>query len=240
MTRTCLLAIGIALCGWLAGSSRALAEAVPVANHSFENAGLTAGGWSDCIDVACGNPDPEWWINPDTFGISNTNTAFAEVISGFAADGTHHVGIDSDVVGLEVAQNINLPVIPNAIYTLTVAVGNRNANFSPPNSLSQIALYAGNPATFGGTQLAATTFAAGAMLGPSQFADVTLVYTTSSVVPAGDMWISLQNVGAGRSHFDNVRLDVALIPEPSTLALAAIGATAIGGVAWRRRRRKAG
>lgn len=247
MNRTFSHVACLALCGCLAVSSVAFAASVPVANHSFENAGLAVGGWSDCIDVACGGVDPENWINPDAGGVSNTNTAFTEVIGGFAADGTHHVGIDTDIPGLEVAQNLGIPVFPLSTYTLTVAVGNRNANFTVPESVSQIALYAGNPASFGGTQLAAATYAPGIELGESQFADVTLVWTSSSVVPAGDMWISLQNVGvlpggaaAGRAHFDNVRLDVQEIPEPSSLALSAFALSMIGGLAWRRSRRKAG
>ncbi len=207
------------------------AEPIPVDNHSFENAGLASGGWSNCIDVACGEADPDWWINPDPGGVSNTNTAFAEVIDGFVADGTHHVGIDSDSPNLEVAQNLGIEMLPFSVYTLTVAVGNRNANFSPLDSLSTIALYVGGSATGGGSQLAAATFPAGEVLGASEFIDVTLTFATSDFLVGGDMWISLQNSGAGRSHFDNVRLDV--VPEPTGLLMLVLG---VVGLAVRRRR----
>ena len=210
------------------------ATSISVSNHSFEDAGLAGGGWSDCIDVACGNPDPDDWINPDPSGVSNLNMAFAEVIAGFAADGTHHVGIDTDSPGLEVAQSVDpFGLLPNTTYTLTVAVGNRNANFSPVGSLSTIALYVGGSATTGGTLVDAATIAPPATA--STFADLTLVTNTGSTVPAGALWIVLQNTGpVGRAHFDNVRLDATPIPEPSTMMLLATGCC--GLLASRRKR----
>ena len=70
-------------------------------------------------------------------------------------------------------------------------------------------------------------------MGESEFRDVELVYNSGDAA-AGNLWISLQNSGAGRSHFDNVRLDAAVIPEPSGLFLLVLG---IAGIAARRRRR---
>ena len=200
----------------LYGAATAFAEPITIQNHSFENAGLASGAWSNCIDVICGDADPEWWINPvpDT-GESNTNTAFSEVIDGFTADGVTHAGIDTDTIFMELAQDLDELVEPNSIYTLTVAVGNRNAGFSPEGSLSGIALFAGNSFTFDGEQLGLATFPAGEELEESQFTDVQLVVETDSAVPPGNLWGSLLNLGidetatsaVGRSHFDNVRLD---------------------------------
>ena len=48
----------------LYGAATAFAEPIAVNNHSFEDAGLASGAWSNCIDVICGEADPEYWINP--------------------------------------------------------------------------------------------------------------------------------------------------------------------------------
>ncbi len=65
----------------------ALADPIPIGNHSFEDAALGDGVWSDCIDVACGEPDPDIWVDNPLNGVN----AFAEVVAGFASEGTHHL-----------------------------------------------------------------------------------------------------------------------------------------------------
>jgi hypothetical protein len=199
----------------LYGAATAFAEPILIQNHSFEDADLASGAWSNCIDVVCGEADPDYWINPipgtDT---SNTNTAFSEVIDGFTADGITHVGIDTDEPFMQVAQNLGVPVEPNTTYTLTVAIGNRDTGFSPEGSLSGIALLAGG-IFFEGEELGLTTFPAGEELGASEFTDIELVVTTESAVPPGDLYVVGINLGinedasaaVGRSHFDNFRLD---------------------------------
>jgi hypothetical protein len=211
----------------------AVVSAAPIAvvNHSFEDAGLAAGGWTDAT--------PSGWQE----SVPGSNGSFSEAITGFAADGTQHQGINGLQTTINggilpagsfeysVWQDLGVPLQPNTEYTLTVAIGNRNASFTIPDSVSVFALQAG------GADVLSDTFDA-STIPESTFVDQSLTYVTNSSPPAGNLGIRLANLDLGlvaggaainaRSHFDNIRLDAVAIPEPTGLALVAIAFGFIG------------
>jgi hypothetical protein len=65
------------------------------------------------------------------------------------------------------------------------------------------------------------------------FQDLVLTFDTGPVAPAGTLVIVMgDNSAAGRSHFDNVRLDATIIPEPGVFAIMGM---ALAGIFRRRR-----
>jgi hypothetical protein len=222
-----IIAVGLSAIG-------AHAASITINDPSFEiNGGgdMAVGGWNN--DLA---PD---WQGRDG---QNAGGAFEEYISGFVADGTDHVGL---ATGYYLWQDTGVALAPNTTYTLTIAAGNRNANFSVAGNQTTYALLAGTAGlgTFAntgeviadGVTLAASAFDA-STLAASSYADApSLVFTTGATVPAENLVVLLgDNSASGRSHFDNIRLDAtaSAIPEVSTSLLGALA----GLVLLRRRR----
>ena len=215
-----ILTLGLSMIG-------AQAASISVADNSFEvNAGgdMNPGGWNNGI-----GPD---WNGRDG---GSAGGAFEEYIGGFVADGTDHIGM---ATGYYVWQDTGVAIAPNTTYTLTVAAGNRNANFSGVGNASTYAILAG------GTNLGAASYAdTAAVIGSnltlasgsvdastfdaSSFGDGdALVFTTGATVPNENLVVLLgYNSPTGRSHFDNVRLDaVAAVPEVSSALLGSLAA----------------
>ena len=215
-----ILTLGLSMIG-------AQAASISVADNSFEiNAGgdMNPGGWNNGIA-------PDW--NGRDGG--SAGGAFEEYIGGFVADGTDHIGMGT---GYYVWQDTGVAIAPNTTYTLTVAAGNRNANFSGVGNASTYAILAG------GTNLGAASYAdTAAVIGSnltlasgsvdastfdaSSFGDGdALVFTTGATVPNENLVVLLgDNSPTGRSHFDNVRLDaVAAVPEVSSALLGSLAA----------------
>ena len=202
------------------------AASISINDPSFEtNSGgdMNPGGWNNGLD-----PD---WTGRDG---GNAGGAFEEYINGFVGDGTDHVGM---ATGYYIWQDTGVAIAPNTTYTLTVAAGMRNANFSSAGNASTYALlaggtnlgaasYADTAAVVGDTNL---TLASGSVdastFDASSFSDgAPLVFTTGATVPNENLVILLgDNSAGGRSHFDNIRLDaVAAIPEASSVLLSAL------------------
>jgi hypothetical protein len=183
------------------------ADSIAVGNHSFEAEQLSSGGWSDNTPASWQETTP------------NGGGSFSEYIPGFVADGVNHQGIQS---GTAVWQDLSTSLSPNTQYTLTVAIGNRNAGFTPPGNQTVFALQLWDGTT--ATTLSTKTFDA-STLPESTFADQWTTYTTGDTVAAGTLRILLTHVdGTGRGHFDNIRLDSLTVPEPGTIALLGLGA----------------
>lgn len=167
-----------------------IASPIPIGDFSFEGNSLTAGQYS--INIG-----PEW---TGTNGSSHGN-AFEEYITGFAADGTDHLGMN---LNYNVWQDLGVTYEPNTRYTLTVAVGNRSGNTAQDN-LSQ---YYFSDST--SAQLSSLGSYNAYALPVGTFADApALVFDTSSnpSVVGKTIRVMLRARGGGRSHFDNIRLD---------------------------------
>jgi hypothetical protein len=217
MSRILGIVLAVAVSAVLAAP--AFADPVAIANSSFEMPDLTSGGntWTNTY------PD---WDAPATPG-----DAFVEFISGFAADGMQHIGVATNG---EVSQNLGVQLLPNSIYQLTVAVGNRMNFVSATGNESTFGLYVGGDAAAGGTLVAESVVDA-FPIPVGTFEDFTLTYTTGAAPPTGDLYIALSSGGGNRGHFDNIRLDASAIPEPSTLAMVLMAG--IGVMCAVRRRR---
>jgi hypothetical protein len=180
------------------------ADPIPVNNFSFEDANLPDGGWSDCIDVDCGGLDPDHWVDDPLNGAN----AFAEVIAGFSADGTHHLGIQNQTRVRQTLTGVALQ--PNSVYTLRAAVGNRPGQTQT-----------GNRTIFGlsvgGTDLGALTTSNASTIPAGSFADRRYVHITGASVTPGDIAIELGVASLDRAHFDNIRLDRAALTNYSDL-----------------------
>jgi hypothetical protein len=196
------------------------AVSISINDPSFEsNSGgdLDPGGWSN-------NLSPDW---QDRDG-DNNGGSFEEYIDGFVDEGTDHVGMNT---GFYIWQDTGVAITPNTTYTLTVAAGNRNASFSSPGNASTYGLLAG-ATTLGAQGYANTaaviadtnlTLASGSVdastFNEGSFGDgAPLIFTTGATVPNENLVVLLgDNSAAGRSHFDNIRLE-AVTDSPVTSA----------------------
>ena len=206
-----------------------LADPVAISNHSFETPDLTAGGntWSD-INLDWG----------DDAGASNDQ--FTEFIPDFASDGEQHVGVnnsDADMSGAIDPLMQDLAATYNALttYTLTVGVGNRNDDFTPDGNETLIQL-----ADASTGNILAESIVDASLIPDGTFEDRSLVYTTGqSGDPIGNnirIILGVTGPDVGRGHFDNVRLDATVIPEPSSVVLMVLGGLGLFLAARRGRR----
>jgi hypothetical protein len=185
------------------------AAPVSVADFSFEGNALGASQWNN-------NLDPEW---KETGG-PNNGAGFEEYVTGFAADGTDHLGMEA---GHDVWQDLAATYQPNTRYTLTVAAGNRNGNTQAGNQTQYLL------ADTTGALYATGIFNASTLPGQS-FGDApALVFDTpANAASLGKtIRILLQARGSGRSHFDRIRLDAVSLVPPGGATLENQPATAV-------------
>ena len=184
-------------------------NSIALGDYSFEDNNLNPGGWGN-------NLSPEW---QDRDG-ENNGGSFEEYIDGFAADGTDHIGM---ATGYYIWQDTGVAILPNTTYRLSVSVGNRNAGYSVIGNESTYAILStdenlgvnGNLFTTfevleDSSVLAAGSWDAGTNVPEGTFAAAPpLEFQTESVVPEGTLVVFLgDNSPSGRSHFDNVRLEI--------------------------------
>ncbi|MFM2220458.1 MAG: hypothetical protein RLZZ553_206 [Verrucomicrobiota bacterium] len=189
-------------------------HAVPVAvgDPSFEGNSLAVGGYS-------GNIAPEWF---GTNGQNSVNQAFEEYITGFAADGTDHLGM---ALGYDVWQNLSVTYQANTRYTLTIAAGNRSGQTQSGN-ITQYSLADSNGVIYGTGNFNASTIPMGT------FADApALIFSTpNNTTSIGKtIRILIQARGSGRSHFDHIRLDASPLYPVGSATLDNRAATAVSG-----------
>lgn len=126
-------------------------------------------------------------------------------------------------VGLVTIRQDVGPLVPNTAYTLTVGVAAGDGS-ADRVGYGTLGLVEGDPEGFG-YFYAISSFAVG-----GSFVDQTVSFTTGSSV-SGHLGIALDvnfgpSTGSGAFNevdFQNVRLDATPVPEPSALALAAVG-----------------
>lgn len=205
----------------------AIADPLPISNHSFEDPDLSTGGdtWTDSN------------INWGDDGAASSEQ-FTELISGFAADGVNHAAlnnVDADDNGVidPLVQSLEAVYAANTRYVLTVAVGHRSGFVNAGNESVIRLADASSGLALAESVIDASLIAAGT------FADQTLRYSTgTSDESIGNpivIELGVGDVAGGRAHFDNVRLDAFTIPEPTTVFLT-FAATVPVLYAFRRRR----
>ena len=188
------------------------ATLIALGDASFENNGggeLNGGGWNN-------NLSPDW---QDRDG-DNNGGSFEEYIDGFVDEGTDHVGM---ATGYYIWQDTGVSILPNTNYRLTVSVGNRNPDYSIIGNASTYALLSSDEdlgvngnliSTFevldDSALLAAGSWDAATNVPEGTFASAPpLDFQTGGVVPQGTLVVLLgDNSPSGRSHFDNVRLEI--------------------------------
>ena len=207
----------------LISTSLASAVSIAIVNPGFETDLQGVGGWSDNV--------PTGWNDPN----GNSNDNFMENIAGFASEGSMHIGFERPgaiTAGTRnyIYQDLGTAWAPNTKYTLTVGVGNRSG-FGQGASV----LALGSTSDAAGVFVSSTTVAENANANVNTFQDFSLIFTTGAVAPTGNIRIYGENVSAGsRTHFDNFRLDAAVVPEPGSLVAGLAGGL---GLMIRRRRR---
>ena len=197
-----LLSLSLTLANLVSGA------AVTIGDPSFEDNSLAPGGYANYIGR-------EWTGT----GGNNTPNAFEEYITGFASTGTDHLGMVQDH---DVWQTRTATYQANTRYTLTVAVGNRSG-VTQSGNLSEYHLADNNDIIYGSGSYNASLAPAGTFMdAPALVLDTTI---TPSVV-GKRIRILLRARGAGRSHFDNIRLDATPVT-PSTATVTGLAASSV-------------
>ncbi|MDB4271126.1 hypothetical protein N9881_00210 [bacterium] len=181
------------------------AAPITVSNSGFEEPELGAGAWSDPLAD---------WSERDGDGSAD---AFIENIGGFSDEGNQHVGVN----------NFNYIWIDTGVaweaektYTLKIAAGNRGGQTGAENSTVYaflsgvdnlgVANAADTAAVLADPLLVASgEYNVVGNVAAGSFGDVApLIFDSGDTPPTGTIVILLgDNSPAGRSHFDNVRLE---------------------------------
>ncbi len=183
---------------WIAvllAACHAGAQSITIQDASFDVRSLSSGGWSNTITP---------WQETGGPGSSN---GFVEYISGFSADGLNHLGM---ALNHNVWQDLAVTYQANTRYTLTVAVGNRSGQTQAGNQSQYLLADSTGTVYATGTHNAST-------VSVGSFSDAPALMLDTAVTPSAvgkTIRVLLQARGAGRSHFDKIRLTaVALGPE---------------------------
>jgi hypothetical protein len=192
------------------------ADSITIQNFSFENPTLASGAFTDY------GAEPNTilgWTNPNMAGVQHYSPdQYASV-----PDGVNGAFSDSTT---PIAQILSAP-LEVGTYTLTIAGGWRNGKNYDGGTFG---LY-----TAGGTQLATQDFVAPTIQGT--FVDSTLTFTVlpTNAFLSQDLQIEmagrLTDLSNGTMDFDNVRLNFAAVPEPSTYAMIIGGMSLLLGLA---------
>lgn len=210
-------------------STQAQAGAIIVNNFSFEDDVAPVGGIV--------TTPPSSWVpfnqaGGQDIGSQNATSGMFSVNNPLAApaEGNQFTYInmfDPNVTG-GLYQDLGA-LLPNTLYTLTVAIGSRGDRINSPGIISLI-----NGFDFSGIVLAQ---GGGIPSLQNSWQDYTITFTTGAIV-SDNLIISLGVLGNGttiQADFDNVRLDATAVPEPSTLALGLLGSLAMLHLARRRK-----
>jgi hypothetical protein len=223
------------------------AASVPINNYSFETPVVASdGGFVVAPGASGGNYNGWGWVKTvgsgfQDYGIENQGsgayTGAAGAGTPLGADGINNVFLNQSIVGgiANIFQDVGL-LQANTTYTLTLAIGQRLDRVNGSVTFGLINAAAGNLDPWATGLSLATTTGISAVAG--SFQDFTVMFTTGSSV-SDHLFIGAQYVGDGtiQGALDNFRLDAAPVPEPSMLALAALGG--FGFFAVQRRIRKA-
>lgn len=251
MTASNRFKVILAVLCMLCAGVKANAGFVNVINHSFEAQTLAPGtfataqaptGWS-----AYGNID----FNARAIGALNPNstTLYTQSVPDgsnvgvvFLMDDFFNQGLFTNSEG-GMQQTLAATLESNSKYTLTVEVGNISNDVNFPHSQFQFSGFPGYRVDLlaGNTVIASESHLTSPIPSEGGFRTSTLSFTsgTSHSLIGQSLGIRLVNLNASTGievNFDNVRLEYAAVPEPSSLICATIGAGLL--IARRRFRRK--
>jgi hypothetical protein len=182
----------------------ASADTIPVQNASFETTNpLTTPCGAGCLFNT--GPIPDWVLSGGPGGSFQPSSAYFNLP---LPDGS----IVAYTNGGSISQTLTTTLAPDTNYTLSVDVGHR---LDGDVTNYTIALFAGSTLlnSIGGSN---------GVIPIGTFADESFSYATGSLPLSGNLSIVLSSIGQ-QSDFDNVQLTASPVPEPSTLALLAVG-----------------
>jgi hypothetical protein len=244
--RLLLAAASISVAALLGFSDAAQAQPIAVPDFSFETP--VTGSFQDNSGIVAGTAIPNtgdawYYLGGFTAGgspVGVQNNAANGFTAGSNPDGTQ-VGYVN--VGAWMGSGSLATIQPNSIYTLTVAEGNRGGGFAQTAGFTIVLAYGSAPDTSltDSANWAASThvdFAGAPAVGT--YADYSTGFTTgtSESFIGQSLFVLLgSDVAAGNNpiSYDNVRLTLTAVPEPSTLALAMGGLALFAVRRWRRR-----
>ena len=171
------------------------------------------------------------------FGIENPASTLYTGAAGsgtpLGADGINECFLNQGIVGgvANIFQDVGI-LLPNETYTLTVAIGQRLDRVNGSATIGLIDTTSGNANPWGTGTLESSITGVSSVAG--SFQDFITTFTTGSSV-SGDLYVGAQYIGNGtiQASVDNFRLDATAVPEPGTMALAALGGASL--LFWRRR-----
>ena len=209
---------GIVLVAWLGVAVDARAGFIPIANAGFE----------DPMTTSFTNGGATGWTLSGTGGVWNINNAPLGFWTVPAPEG-NQIGWLSTAAGggpSSYSQILSASLQANADYTLTGSVGHPLGFGSTPDpdTVYTVTLLAGGNvlASISGTGPEAT------------FAAFTLNFNSAGSAFVGQTLEIHLASSQPQTGFDDIRLQEAVIPEPSSALLLGIGALSIAG--WRSRR----
>jgi hypothetical protein len=213
LNRSCVLVAAIVgLVISLNGETRG--DMIIVANSSFEGPTYASGDFGSEVTG---------WVLSGTGGAFRP--ALPSTVVNNVPDG-NQLGFAGNTGGSgALFQDLGVSVIAGATYNLDVFVGSRNDSDALNYRANYLVeLIAGS-----------TTFASqsGTLLRSGNFIPINV---TAQGAGSGNLAIRLSETNDGQSLFDNVRLSVTAVPEPSSLFMLSTGALGLVGYGWRRRR----
>lgn len=205
------------------------------AQAALLNPGFEAGNLTSWTLVSSGGYGSGGGVTDNVANQLVQYPTFSNPLPG-TAEGTYYASIrgygTDPALSTYLYQNVGA-LLPNTIYTLTIAIGVGRFDSSPPDGFISL---------INGTDHTGTVLDSGDVntLGMGQYAnnfkDLTATFTTGASV-TGDLVISIETIGGfsgvSSMRLDNVRLTTETIPEPASLALLSLGGFLIQ---WRRRR----
>jgi hypothetical protein len=221
------------------------AQSITVPDFSFESP--VTGGFQDNSGIAAGSVIPNtgnawYYLGGFTAGgspVGVQNVAANGFSAGANPDGTQDGYVN---VGAWMGSGALTTIQANSTYTLTVSEGNRGGGFAQTAGFT-LAMAFGSAVGTGLTNSANWTSSLHENYAGSPAVGTFADYTTSFTTGASDASIGQSlfvllgsDVTAGNNpiDYDDVRLVVTPVPEPSSMALAGVGSLA---VLWLRQRR---
>jgi hypothetical protein len=206
---------------------QAAAAPAAIVNPSFElpDAG---GAWNTAV--------PDGWVGSP--GLSNAFVESSASVGFTGGDGAQYAGLDT--AGSYIYQDLGIAFAPNTKYTIDLAGAHRSGfghgkmefglwsgdaigtDIGTPGFMDLQGVWSGsgNPDaddTFNALRDASAVHA----IGSGALGDVYSYSTIGSSVPAGNVVLFIRDTTGNRINFDNARLDVTAVPEPTSVLLLA-------------------